>query len=163
MKKILFLLAMIVVASATAQQTSDRSVVNVSGEGIVKVEPDEVLIKSRIEHEGPSATSVKQKNDEGLLYKNQYYFMASINKQTVATCLIVDSDSVYGIYGVATAPQFRKQGIATSLMKAAITSCLSKKEQLLTLQTVKDSNAEKLYQTLGFKEDFNSQILKKEI
>ncbi|MDX1271475.1 GNAT family N-acetyltransferase [Bizionia paragorgiae] len=106
---------------------------------------------------------LKQKNDEGLLYKNQYYFMASINKQTVATCLIVDSDSVYGIYGVATAPQFRKQGIATSLMKAAITSCLSKKEQLLTLQTVKDSNAEKLYQTLGFKEDFNSQILKKEI
>ncbi|GAA4646852.1 SIMPL domain-containing protein [Pontixanthobacter gangjinensis] len=45
-------------------QDSEKPVVNVTGEGLVKVEPDEVLIKSRIEHEGNSAAEVKKKNDE---------------------------------------------------------------------------------------------------
>lgn len=64
MKKTLFLLAMLAVVPVIAQQNSDRALVTVTGEGIVKVEPDEVLIKSRIEHEGPSAAMVKKKNDE---------------------------------------------------------------------------------------------------
>ena len=38
--------------------------IHVTGEGIVKVAPDKVTIKSQIEHEGQSATSVKSQNDE---------------------------------------------------------------------------------------------------
>ncbi|TBW26636.1 SIMPL domain-containing protein [Gramella sp. KN1008] len=64
MKKILLIAAIFAVLPTIAQQNPDRSVVNVTGEGIVKVEPDEVIIKSRIEHEGPSAAMVKKKNDE---------------------------------------------------------------------------------------------------
>ncbi len=38
--------------------------IHVTGEGVVKVAPDKVTIKSQIEHEGQSATSVKFQNDE---------------------------------------------------------------------------------------------------
>lgn len=38
--------------------------IHVTGEGVVKVAPDKVTIKSQIEHEGQSATSVKSQNDE---------------------------------------------------------------------------------------------------
>ena len=63
MKKVIFILALCLSLPDIAQQTAERSIVNVTGEGIVKVEPDEVLIKSRIEHEGSSASEVKKQND----------------------------------------------------------------------------------------------------
>ena len=53
----------LLVALPVIAQDSERSLVNVTGEGTVKVEPDEVLIKSRIEHEGSSAKEVKNQND----------------------------------------------------------------------------------------------------
>ncbi|MBT8318640.1 MAG: SIMPL domain-containing protein [Gramella sp.] len=64
MKKVLLILAFLAITPIFAQQIIERSLVNVTGEGIVKVEPDEVLIKSRIEHEGSSAAEVKKQNDE---------------------------------------------------------------------------------------------------
>lgn len=45
-------------------QNDTNSGIHVTGEGIVKVAPDKVTIKSQIEHEGQSATSVKSQNDE---------------------------------------------------------------------------------------------------
>ncbi len=62
MKNLLFIMTLLVALPVVAQD-SERSLVNVTGEGIVKVEPDEVLIKSRIEHEGSSAKEVKNQND----------------------------------------------------------------------------------------------------
>jgi uncharacterized protein len=50
-----------------AQQTnstSQRPAIVVKGEGLVKVVPDQVLIRSRIEHEGDDAAGVKKQNDE---------------------------------------------------------------------------------------------------
>ncbi len=63
MKKMIFFIALLAALPLIAQQNFEKPVVNVTGEGIVKVEPDEVLIKSRIEHEGESATEVKKQND----------------------------------------------------------------------------------------------------
>ena len=85
MKKVLFLLAVLTLTSAFAQQSSDRSIVNVTGEGIVKVEPDEVLIKSRIEHEGPSAASVKKKNDEVVDKVIKYLKSQNIDEKDIKT------------------------------------------------------------------------------
>lgn len=61
MKK-LFILMLLFTAPLMAQDT--KSTVNVIGEGIVKIQPDEVVIKSRIEHEGESAAAVKAENDK---------------------------------------------------------------------------------------------------
>lgn len=85
MKKVLFLLAVLTLTSVFAQQSSDRSIVNVTGEGIVKVEPDEVLIKSRIEHEGPSAASVKKKNDEVVDKVIKYLKSQNIDEKDIKT------------------------------------------------------------------------------
>ena len=64
MKKLIFLLVLTVsLHNLNAQNSQDRSLVNVSGEGTVNVEPDRVVIKSRIEHEGKSAAAVKAEND----------------------------------------------------------------------------------------------------
>ncbi|MCM8570523.1 SIMPL domain-containing protein [Gramella jeungdoensis] len=85
MKKVLFLLAVLTLTSVFAQQSSDRSIVNVTGEGIVKVEPDEVLIKSRIEHEGASAVLVKQKNDEVVDKVIKYLKSQNIDEKDIKT------------------------------------------------------------------------------
>jgi len=103
---------------------------------------------------------LRRKNFEGVLFKNQHFFIAYLEDEAVGTCLIVDSHDTYGIYAVATLPEYRKKGIATSVMKSALVNCMNSKIQNLTLQTMKDSNAEKLYLYLGFKKEFNCQILK---
>ena len=85
MKKLLVLFLVLAVAPVFAQQSTERSIVNVTGEGIVKVEPDEVLIKSRIEHEGPSAASVKQKNDEVVNKVIKYLKAQNIEEKDIQT------------------------------------------------------------------------------
>ena len=64
MRSILILVILLGGFSLQAQQISAvQPMVVVSGEGIVKVVPDQVLIRSRIEHEGLNAQEVKKQND----------------------------------------------------------------------------------------------------
>lgn len=85
MKKILFILALALTLPVIAQQNQERSIVNVTGEGIVKVEPDEVLIKSRIEHEGNSAAEVKRQNDEVVDKVIKYLKSQNIDEKDIQT------------------------------------------------------------------------------
>ena len=85
MKKLFFVLALVAALPVIAQQNSERSVVNVTGEGIVKVEPDEVLIKSRIEHEGNSAAEVKRQNDEVVNKVIKYLKAQGIDDKNINT------------------------------------------------------------------------------
>lgn len=64
MKKIILLVALIFGATLFAQETKQPQGIFVTGEGTVKAVPDEVIIKSQIEHEGVSAGEVKKQNDE---------------------------------------------------------------------------------------------------
>ncbi|MFV8224417.1 SIMPL domain-containing protein [Christiangramia aquimixticola] len=64
MKRYSVLVVLFLMTALTSITAQENSVVNVSGEGTVKVVPNEVILKSRIEHEGDSATTVKRKNDE---------------------------------------------------------------------------------------------------
>ncbi len=64
MKSILILFAALGTFAVQAQQISNTiPAVTVNGEGIVKVTPDEVVIKSRIEHDGENPQEVKKQND----------------------------------------------------------------------------------------------------
>ncbi|MDR5590604.1 SIMPL domain-containing protein [Christiangramia sp. SM2212] len=85
MKKLLFVLTILLTIPALAQENSNRSIVNVTGEGVVKVEPDEVLIKSRIEHEGNSAAEVKRQNDEVVDKVIKYLKSQNIDEKDIKT------------------------------------------------------------------------------
>jgi len=85
MKKLFFVLAIIATTSIFAQQNIEKGMVNVTGEGVVKVEPDEVLIKSRIEHEGPSAAAVKKQNDEVVNKVIKYLKSQNIDEKDIKT------------------------------------------------------------------------------
>ncbi|TVZ25237.1 hypothetical protein JM83_0139 [Gillisia sp. Hel_I_86] len=64
MKSIFILFAAMGTFAVQAQQfTNNIPAVTVNGEGIVKVTPDEVVIKSRIEHSGENPQEVKTQND----------------------------------------------------------------------------------------------------
>lgn len=63
MKKLLLATLFLVFVTGFAQE-SPTSIVNVTGKGTVKVVPDEVVIRARIEHTGKSASEVKAQNDK---------------------------------------------------------------------------------------------------
>ncbi|MUP46875.1 DUF541 domain-containing protein [Gramella sp. BOM4] len=84
MKKMILFLALMLSVSAIAQDSQKPSV-SVSGEGIIKIVPDQVLIKSRIEHEGASAASVKKENDEVVDRIIQYLKSEGIDEKDFQT------------------------------------------------------------------------------
>lgn len=63
MRTILFTTLLFVFFIGTAQE-NNSSLISVTGKGTVKVVPDEVLIKARIEHTGKTASGVKAQNDK---------------------------------------------------------------------------------------------------
>ncbi len=63
MKNLLFTALLFVFFIGTAQE-NNVSLISVTGKGAVKVVPDKVLIKARIEHTGKSASEVKAQNDK---------------------------------------------------------------------------------------------------
>ncbi|HEY9185722.1 MAG TPA: SIMPL domain-containing protein [Salegentibacter sp.] len=63
MKRLLLLTAILLSMGVVSQENKLNQGIFVSGEGIVKVVPDQVIIKSQIEHEGVNANSVKKEND----------------------------------------------------------------------------------------------------
>jgi uncharacterized protein len=63
MRTIIILMMLLCGITFQAQQNFSTPMVVVNGEGIVKVVPDQVLIRSRIEHEGSNAQEVKKQND----------------------------------------------------------------------------------------------------
>ena len=85
MKNLLFLMAITLSLPLMAQQNLNNSQVNVTGEGIVKIAPDEVVIKSRIEHEGNSAAQVKAQNDEVVNKVIKYLKNAGVDEKNIKT------------------------------------------------------------------------------
>lgn len=63
MKKLLITALFFVFVTGFAQE-APLSLINVTGKGTVKVVPDEVFIKARIEHTGKSPKEVKAQNDK---------------------------------------------------------------------------------------------------
>ena len=65
MKKMILVLTLMTIMTQ-AQENKMMPQVSVSGEGKIKVTPDEVLITLGVENSGKEATEVKQKNDEAI-------------------------------------------------------------------------------------------------
>lgn len=63
MKKVFLILALVGMANSYAQEQKQVPMINVSGEGKVKVAPDQALISIAIETKGIKAFEVKREND----------------------------------------------------------------------------------------------------
>lgn len=88
MKKLIILLVFMSTFSTQAQQPGSavqHSVVTVKGEGTVKVVPDQVLIRSRIEHEGNDAGEVKKQNDAAVAKILSYLKSRGIEEKNFRT------------------------------------------------------------------------------
>jgi len=64
MKKVILIFALIFLANTYAQEQKQVPMINVSGEGKVKVAPDQASISISIETKGIKAVDVKQENDK---------------------------------------------------------------------------------------------------
>jgi uncharacterized protein YggE len=64
MKKVLLILGILFVTMSNAQEHKQVPMINVSGEGKVKIAPDQALISISIETKGTKAAEVKQENDK---------------------------------------------------------------------------------------------------
>jgi hypothetical protein len=64
MKKVILILALVFMANSYAQESKQVPMINVSGEGKIKVAPDQVLISISIETKGTKAEEVKRENDK---------------------------------------------------------------------------------------------------
>ena len=76
MKKYLFTL-IIVFSNLAISQNNIQATVDVMGEGIVKVAPDEVTIKVQVENKGQNPIALKQKND--LIINDVLAFIKNMN------------------------------------------------------------------------------------
>ncbi len=64
MKKVILILALVFMANSFAQEHKQVPMINVSGEGKVKVAPDQALFSISIETKGTKAEEVKRENDK---------------------------------------------------------------------------------------------------
>lgn len=86
MKSVLILFVSLCAFATQGQQlVPSPPTVHVSGEGIVKVVPDQVLIKSRIEHEGDDPQEVKKQNDAVVNQVIKYLKSEGIDEKNIKT------------------------------------------------------------------------------
>lgn len=87
------------------------------------------------------------------------YVYAKINNKIVGVALMVSNNEITGIYGIGTTKEYRRKGVATSiiafLIKQAIVGVGSR---IIMLQTEAGSKIEKWYSDIGFRVIFNGEI-----
>jgi len=77
--------------------------------------------------------------------------LADLDGKTAGVAaLLRTGDRITGLYSVATAPEFRRRGVATALTLRSIESFRNSGDEVLTLQVKKGSDAQRLYEKLGF-------------
>ncbi len=83
-------------------------------------------------------------------YKGTKSYLGYFQGKPAGVCGLVSFNDVGGIFTVGTAPEHRRKGVATALLHEAIADSLRIGNNLLYLITLKGSDAEKLYLSLGF-------------
>lgn len=78
-------------------------------------------------------------------------FVADLDGTTAGVAaLLRTGDKITGLYSVATAPEYRRKGVATALTLRCIESFQESGDEVLTLQVQRGSDAQRLYGNLGF-------------
>jgi GNAT superfamily N-acetyltransferase len=78
-------------------------------------------------------------------------FLAEVDgKPAGVAALVRAGERISGIYSVATRPPFRRRGVATALSLRCIDAFKETGDEALTLQVKHGSDAQRLYERLGF-------------
>jgi GNAT superfamily N-acetyltransferase len=89
----------------------------------------------------------------------QTFYVVRDNDRAVSVALAVRTGATVGLYAVATRPEDRRCGLATHAMSWAISDARTHYGcDLVTLQVVADSMAERLYLDLGFQKLFAAEV-----
>ena len=86
------------------------------------------------------------------------FYLAYLQDKPAGSLLFYSHDDVGTIYTVATTPEHIEKGVATALLNKATTDSLEAHSKMLYLLAGKGTNAEKLYQTLGFETKFTRRL-----
>jgi ribosomal protein S18 acetylase RimI-like enzyme len=100
---------------------------------------------------------MRSKNVSNLKTPNQTFYVAYQNEKPIGTALAIKKNHTLGIYAVATLPDFRKQGVSSFLMQKIVSQSQTS-DEIVTLQVLKNSYAEKFYLKLGFKIAFEVEV-----
>jgi uncharacterized protein YggE len=85
MKKFLILFALAVMTTANAQYVKPDPQISVTGEGKVKVTPDQAFISISVETKGSNATDVKKQNDASVEKVVQYLKRSKLQQSDIQT------------------------------------------------------------------------------
>ena len=85
MKKVFLILALVCLANSYAQEQKQVPMINVSGEGKVKVAPDQALISISIETKGIKSVEVKRENDTKMDAILKFIKKANIAQEDIQT------------------------------------------------------------------------------
>ncbi|NUR73148.1 MAG: GNAT family N-acetyltransferase [Hamadaea sp.] len=88
----------------------------------------------------------------------QNFYLLRSGGTPAAVSLSVTTDGVCGVYGVATAPEFRRRGYATRLLDRIRADAASRGDERLALQVEPYSVAERIYLAAGFEPRFRSTL-----
>ena len=141
----------------------------------------DLLVQLRIDYLLDQNTLESLGNMEVLKDSLQAYFTSSFAKNEFMAIIADDENTVYStaflsiaerpprtsnepsrigtVYNVYTYPQFRKQGIATNVMKALLDE--AKNLDICAVDLYASSDGKPLYEKLGFKIPFHTYMKKK--
>ncbi len=100
-----------------------------------------------------------EKNLKNLQDGDQRFYVGYYADEPVGICLAITYKDIMGIYAVATLPEYRKQGVGTTIMQQAIRGAQATGINEVTLQVMTESYAHKFYRKLGFTDAFKNWIL----
>jgi GNAT superfamily N-acetyltransferase len=80
-------------------------------------------------------------------------YLAYVKGKPVGTTALFPLIRTGGIFSVGTLKEYRRRGIGTALVMKALLDSVDEGNDLHTLQTDKGSDAERLYQKIGFQTD----------
>jgi ribosomal protein S18 acetylase RimI-like enzyme len=78
-------------------------------------------------------------------------FLARLEGVAVGAGMLIDWDGVFGIYGVATVPEARRQGVGTALVREMIRTARARDNAPICLQVETGSTTQHWYERLGLR------------
>lgn len=88
----------------------------------------------------------------GVLEPGYTFYLAGVDGETAGTVHLLVDGATAGVYGVATLKAYRRRGICTALLAAAIADARAEGCDVIGLRTGIEGSARKLFASLGFEE-----------
>jgi ribosomal protein S18 acetylase RimI-like enzyme len=99
---------------------------------------------------------MRRKGRENLRNRSQRFLLAYDGAHPVGTLICVYSDALVGLYAIATVPEHRRRGVCSTLVDVALIDASTRGLKMTTLQVMRGSTAQLVYQNLGFREIFHA-------